>query len=337
MINQHIDNKIVLVTGGTGSWGHELVSQLLQFKPGPKEIRIYSRGEHKQVHMRSEFTDKRIKFIIGDVRSKNVLNFAMENVDTVFHLAALKHVPVCEDNPWETVLTNIYGTQNVIETAIQNRVEAVVDISTDKAVDPFNLYGVTKACGEKLIINANKLPSKTKFVCVRGGNVIGTNGSVIPLFKHQILQRNEITVTNPLMTRYLMSTHQAIHLIFQAIRSSRGGEIYVLRMPATTVEIIAKSMIKIFGNEKTKMKIIGSRQGEKLHEVLVSKNEMPLTSQSSQKYFTIYPSFIKKSPKIAKSDLKEFTSKNACQLSQTELISILEKESWLFQNQTTII
>lgn len=337
MANTHIDNKVVLITGGTGSWGHELLTQLLQAKPGPKEVRIYSRGEHKQVQMRSDFPDKRVKFIIGDVRSKNILNFAMQRVDTVFHLAALKHVPVCEDNPWETVLTNIYGTQNVIETAIQNNVEVVVDVSTDKAVDPFNLYGVTKACGEKLIINANKLPSKTKFVCIRGGNVIGTNGSVIPLFKHQILEHNQITVTNPKMTRYLMSTHQAIGLIFEAIKQSKGGEIYVLNMPATTVEIIAQSMIALFGDEKTKIKIIGARQGEKLHEVLISKNEIPFSSQSSKKYFTIHPTFLKKVAIKKPVSLSEFNSRNATQLSKKQLISILEKETWLFENQSTII
>jgi FlaA1/EpsC-like NDP-sugar epimerase len=326
---KNISNKIILVTGGTGSWGHELVKQLLAMKSGPKEIRIYSRNEHKQVEMRSRFTDKRIKFVIGDVRDKNILNFAMDNVDTVFHLAALKHVPVCEDNPWEAVLTNIYGTQNVIETAIKNNVEVVVDVSTDKAVDPFNHYGVTKACGEKLIINANKLPTKTKFICVRGGNVIGTNGSVIPLFKRQILENNVVTLTDPTMTRYLMSTSQAINLLFKAIEKHTGGEIFVLNMPATTVDIIADTMITLFGNNKTKKKIIGSRPGEKLHEVLISKNEIPFTETTNTYYYTIYPVF--KTVKIKKKlDLPEFSSQNTVQLNSDELAAILKKEAWLF-------
>lgn len=326
---KNITNKTILVTGGTGSWGHELLTQLLAMKKGPKEIRIYSRNEHKQVEMRNRFTDPRVRFIIGDVRDKNILDFAMNKVDTVFHLAALKHVPVCEDNPWEAVLTNIYGTQNVIETAIKNNVEVVVDVSTDKAVDPFNHYGVTKACGEKLIINANKLPSKTRFICVRGGNVIGTNGSVIPLFKRQILQNNLITITDPAMTRYLMSTSQAISLLFKAIEKHTGGEIFVLNMPATTVDIIADTMIQLFGNSKTKKKIVGSRPGEKLHEVLISKNEIPFTETTNLDYFTICPMF--KPVKIKKKlNLPEFSSQNTDQLSSKELTAILKKEAWLF-------
>jgi UDP-N-acetylglucosamine 4,6-dehydratase/5-epimerase len=156
MSTTHIKNSKILITGGTGSWGHELVAQLLEKYSDVGEIRIYSRGEHKQVGMRQEFKNHpKLKFIIGDVRDKNILNFAMSDVDIVFHLAALKHVPVCEENTWEAVLTNINGTQNVIEAAIKNKVKKIVDVSTDKAVDPFNLYGMTKACGEKLVINSN--------------------------------------------------------------------------------------------------------------------------------------------------------------------------------------
>src|SRR3990167_4185949 len=223
---RYIDRKVILITGGTGSWGKELVSQLLHMKPGPREIRIYSRGEHKQVEMKREVRSAKCKFIIGDVRDKNILNGAMKGVDTVFHLAAIKHGDVVEDNPWEAVLTNIYGTQNIIEAAIINKVNLVVDVSTDKAVDPYNLYGVTKACGEKLIINANKLISNTKFICIRGGNVIGTTGSVIPLFKDQILRHNKITITDPDMTRFLMNTKEAIGLIFKEIQNNLGGETF---------------------------------------------------------------------------------------------------------------
>lgn len=327
---KYVDNKTVLVTGGTGSWGHELLSQLLAMPVGPKEIRIYSRGEHKQVDMAAEFGyNKKVKFIIGDVRDKNILNFAMKNVDVVFHLAALKHVPVCEDNPWEAVLTNIYGTQNVIECAIDNSVGIVVDVSTDKAVDPFNHYGVTKACGEKLMINANKFGSNTKFICVRGGNVIGTNGSVIPLFKKQILESNQLTITEPNMTRYLMSTPEAIGLIFKAMQKHKGGEVFVLNMPGTTVNTIADAMISLFGNEKTQKKIIGARQGEKFHELLISKNEIPFTEKTDEKYFTIQPTFKHVKLKHPVS-LSEFTSQNTKQLSKKELISILKKEKWLF-------
>lgn len=325
--------KIILITGGTGSWGNELVKQLLQSKPVPKEIRIYSRGEHKQVEMKAYYNNPALKFIIGDVRDKNILNFAMKNVNTVFHLAALKHVPVCEDNPWEAVLTNIYGTQNIIECAVQNNVDAVVDVSTDKSVDAYNLYGATKSVGEKLIINANKLDTHTKFMCIRGGNVIGTNGSVIPLFKHQITMNNTITVTDPHMTRFLMSTQQAIGLIFKALETYRAGDIFVLKMPAATVDTIAHAMIKLFGNEKTKIKRIGKRQGEKMHEVLVSKNEIPFTEASNDDFYIIHPSY-KNYPMKRIARLPEFSSQNTKRLDEDELLTMLKKEKWLFEDDS---
>lgn len=329
------DNSIILVTGGTGSWGHELVEQLLE-NHSPKEIRIYSRGEHKQVEMRAHFKDdKRLRFIIGDIRDRNILSLAMVSVDFVFHLAALKHVPVCEDNTWEAVLTNIYGTQNIIECAIENNVKKVVDISTDKAVDPFNHYGVTKACAEKMIVNASfNYFCSTKFVCIRGGNVLGTNGSVIPLFKSQLLESNQITMTDPNMTRYLMSKSEAIGLVFEAVEKSLGGEIFVMRMPATSVEIMGQSMIKLFGNSNTDIKIIGTRPGEKIDEVLVSKNEAPFTKVVNEKYFIILPQkpienlveMYKENPNI---NTDEFNSRNAKQLSVDDLNNILKTQNWL--------
>lgn len=331
--------SIILITGGTGSWGHELVSQLLE-KEHPKEIRIYSRGEHRQVEMRQEFANyHQLKFIIGDVRDKNILNLAMKNVDYVFHLAALKHVPVCEENCWEAVLTNIYGTQNVIEAAINNNVKKVIDVSTDKAVDPLNLYGVTKACGEKMIINANQnYIGKTKFLCIRGGNVMGTNGSVLPLFKKQILEKNEITITDPEMTRFLMSTQEAIGLIFAAIENSIGGEIFVMRMPATKVKNIANVMIKLIGNNDTKRKNVGIRPGEKINEVLVSKNETTRTKILNDKYYVILPQFSvsngdmkAKYNRLKTIGLEEFNSNNAKKLSDKELIESLKKEKWLWK------
>ncbi len=332
----------ILITGGTGSWGHELVHQLLEKYPEIEEIRIYSRGEHRQVEMMQEFNDNpKLRFIIGDVRDKNILNFAMRNVDIVFHLAALKHVPVAENNTWEAVLTNIYGTQNVIETAIDNKVKKVVDVSTDKAVEPFNHYGITKAAGEKLMINANFNYSynhrgETSFICIRGGNVIGTNGSVIPLFKKQLQEKNEITVTHQDMTRYLMSTKEAISLIFTAVENSVGGELFVMNMPATSLKVIANVMIKLFGNEKSKIKIIGERPGEKTHEALVSKNESPFTHIFSGQYFVILPQIGNgklhgRYDSFKRFTHKEFTSANTRQLSEDELIELLKKEKWLWE------
>lgn len=330
------DNKIIFITGGTGSWWNELVKQILE-KFNPEEIRIYSRGEHKQVEMKQKFGyNPKLKFIIGDVRDKNIMGHAMRGSHYVFHLAALKHVPVCEENPWEAVLTNIYGTQNVIECAIENNVEKVVDISTDKAVDPFNHYGCTKACWEKMIINANiNYNSNTKFVCIRGGNVIGTNGSVIPLFKRLILERNEITITDSDMTRFLMSTREAIGLIFQALEHAQGWEVFVMRMPATTVGIIAEVMISLFWNSETKVKNIWIRPGEKQSEVLVSRNEAPTTKIFGNKYYVILPqfkdekleSYYKEYQNIASS---EFNSNNATQIHFEELKELLKGELWLW-------
>lgn len=328
-------NSIIFITGGTGSWGNELVTQLLR-DHDPKEIRIYSRGEHKQVLMRQKFNnDPRLRFIIGDVRDLNILSLAMKGADYVFHLAALKHVPVCEENTWEAVLTNVYGTQNVIEAAIANSVKTVVDISTDKAVDPFNHYGVTKACGEKLIVNANQnYISDTKFVCIRGGNVMGTNGSVLPLFKRQIEEKNEMTLTDPEMTRYLMSTQEAIGLIFKALKNTLGGEVFVMRMKSATVQTIADVMKSLYGNAKTKQKTIGVRPGEKIHEVLVSKNEAPRTRIFSDQYYVILPqyessqleNFYKKFEKVT---FEEFSSLSAERLDKKTFSDILKNEQFL--------
>ena len=326
-----LDNSIILITGGTGAWGRELTRQILE-RFNPKEIRIYSRGEHAQVEMRRVFSDSRIKFIIGDVRDRNILNFAMRGVDYVFHLAALKHVPVCEDNSWEAVLTNICGTQNVIEAAIQNKVKKVVDVSTDKAVEPYNLYGVTKACGEKLIINANKnYPSPTTFMCIRGGNVIGTTGSVIPLFAEQIRKNNKITLTDGNMTRFLMSTREAIGLVFQAFEVAKGGEIFVMKMPSATMHMVANVMVQLLGDSKTAVENIGVRPGEKIHEVLISQNEIVLAKDLGNGYFVILPHYAPKELKAAYAKHKNltipyFSSQNTRCLKEKELMDILQKE-----------
>lgn len=330
-----LNGSKILITGGTGSWGNQLTRQLLD-KYNVAEIRIYSRGEHKQVEMKRRFrAHDNIRFVIGDIRDKNILDLTMKGIDYVFHLAALKHVPVCEENNWEAVLTNIYGTQNVIEGAIKNNVKKVIDISTDKAVDPYNLYGVTKACGEKLILNAqNNYITDTRFVCIRGGNVMGTNGSVLPLFVEQLKNSNRLTVTDEAMTRYLMSTKEAIGLIFSAVEESVGGEIFVMRMPALSVGDIVKAMVHRFGNPETSVEIIGARPGEKLHEVLVSKNEIASTVEYSHDYYVILPSTMTaahtmKYGSLAKVSLPEFTSENARRLKQDEFISKIEGEEWL--------
>lgn len=329
------NGKNIFITGGTGSWGHELVNQLLE-KYKPRQVVIYSRGEHRQVEMKRLFNNPVLKFVIGDVRDKNIMDLAMRGADVVFHLAALKHVPVCEENCWEAVLTNIYGTQNLIENAIKNRVKMVVDVSTDKAVDPFNLYGVTKACGEKLIVNAGRnYSSETIFTCIRGGNVMGTQGSVLPLFREQILKDNEITITDPDMTRYLMSTREAISLVFKAVSNAVGGEIFVMRMPSISVGEMTDVMIKLFGNKRTKKRLIGIRPGEKKHEVLVSKNESPRSKILSDMYYVILPQ-VKDTAlnavygKLKSMETEEFSSLNARKLEREEFVEKLKKEKWLW-------
>lgn len=281
------ENRIILITGGTGSWGQTLTKRLL--KENVKEIRIFSRNELNQVYMQREFNDNRLKFIIGDVRDLNSLNLAMKNVDYVFHLAALKHVPICEIQPVEAILTNIGGTQNVIKASLENNVDRVIDVSTDKAVAPHNLYGMTKAIGEKLITNANLLSNNTKFVCIRGGNVIGSNGSVIPFFINQIQSNNLITITHKEMTRYFISLEEAIDLLIKAAEISFGGEIIVMNMPACKIIDLAEVLIEEYGNKKTAINYIGLRPGEKLHEELISNNESQNSYIISDNYYLIKP------------------------------------------------
>lgn len=277
----------ILITGATGSWGNELVTQLLEMKP--TQIIIYSRNELNQVNMQRKFNSNRLKFVIGDVRDYRSLKQATKNVDYIFHLAALKHVPICEEQPYEAIKTNIIGVENLIKAAIENNVKKVIDVSTDKAVDPINIYGMTKALGEKLIIHANTMTQCTKFVCIRAGNVLGTNGSVVPYFIDQAKRFNEITVTDAEMTRYFLTLNQAIELLFRAINNSIGGETFVMKMPGYKIIDIAKIIEEEFGNKNCKLKITGKRPGEKLYEVLISRYESENAYYYDDDYFVILP------------------------------------------------
>jgi UDP-N-acetylglucosamine 4,6-dehydratase len=320
----------VLITGGTGSWGHELVNQIVN-DPTIQRIVIYSRGEHRQVEMKLRFPEhlKKLKFIIGDVRDLIRLNMAMQGIDKVFHMAALKHVPVCEENPWEAVQTNVVGTNNVIDAAIRCGVSRVVFISTDKAVDPLNLYGVTKSCAEKLVISANNLSGNTDFICLRAGNVLGTNGSVVPLFIEQIKQSNSVTITDSEMTRFFLRVEDAIHLVLKAEAEAVGGEITVVKMPACRIMDMAEVMIEELGNDKTQIRTIGIRPGEKIHEVLVSRYEASRVVQKGE-WFIILPMIkIEKIDrayrKAAQSGLEsEYSSLNADQLTKEGIRRLLE-------------
>ena len=277
------DGKKILVTGGTGSLGSALVRRLLKFNVGV--IRIYSRDELKQVMMRSDIPDKRLRFFIGDVRDKERLQRALEGIDIVFHTAALKHVPVAEYNPFEFIKTNVNGTQNVIDACIDNEVELIIGIGTDKAVSPLNTYGATKLLMERLMISANyyKGDRRTKFVCVRYGNVLGSRGSVVPVLYNQIMKGEKITITDPNMTRFNITMNQAIDLVFRASKEGKGGEIFVPKLKAYRVEDMKNAIIEI-ANKKPLVKIINARPGEKFHEILVSEDEIRNTYESSKDY-----------------------------------------------------
>lgn len=273
-------NKKIMVTGGTGSIGSEIVRQLLKFDP--KVIRIFSRDETKQFELEQALGKrKNVRFLIGDVRDKDRLKRAFEDIDIVFHAAAMKHVPACEYNPFEAVKTNVVGTQNVIDVSLENNVEKVIAISTDKAASPINTLGTTKLLAEKLVIDANNYKGnrRTIFSCVRFGNVIGSRGSVIPLFKKQIKNGGPITLTNPEMTRFMMTTHQAVDLVFKATKMACGGEIFIFKMPVVKLGDLAKAMIEYFAPKynhtpkSIQIKTIGIRSGEKMYEHLMSDEE----------------------------------------------------------------
>ena len=282
-------NKSILITGATGSWGQELTTQLLERYP--KKIIIFSRGELAQVNMERKFLNDKLEFIIGDVRDASAVDRLFDNkkIDCVFHLAALKHVPVCENQPQEAIKTNIIGTTNLVNAAVRYKVPKFIDVSSDKAVSPTNLYGMTKAVGEKIVIQANNLSDFTDFVCIRGGNVLGSNGSVVPLFIDQIEKFNKVTLTDGAMTRYFLTLAEAISLLFQAAEHSVGGETYVMNMPSFYISDLAEVLIKHYGNENTTIEAVGIRPGEKLHEVLISEHESARSYVFNEDYYIIMP------------------------------------------------
>jgi len=323
---------VVLITGGTGSWGSFLVKHLLETQD-VREIRVYSRGEHKQVYLKRELnSNPKVKFIIGDVRDLNRLEVAAQNVDYVFHLAALKHVPVCEENASETVATNVDGTKNVILAAIRNSVKKVIYVSTDKAVDPINIYGISKAAAEKMIINANKETPVTRFVCVRAGNVIGTEGSVFPLFREQLLRINKISITDKKMTRFFIAMNEAIELILKAAEKGYGGEVFVLKMKSVGIMDIVDIMKRTFGNEKTELIDIGVRPGEKIHELLISRNESSRTKETPE-HFVILPTLdlglTDKYAGYPSVSFQEYGSDSAPKFRLDEFTALLKKDGWL--------
>lgn len=287
MSDAALKGKTVIVTGGTGTIGSEIVRQLLKTKA--TQIRVYSRDEHKQHELRHELgTDTRLRFLIGDIRDKERTDFAFRGVDICFHAAALKHVPVCEYNPFEAVKTNIVGTQNVIDVSLSNNLEKVLAISTDKAADPASVLGASKLMMERIVTAANATvgPAKTRFASVRFGNVLNSRGSVAELWKNQIDSEKEVTVTDERATRFFMEVPDAVGLVFSALEHMQGGEIFVLKMkPAMKVIDFAKDFIQKHANgKKVGIKIIGLRPGEKLHETLLTDDESLHTVELKDMY-----------------------------------------------------
>jgi len=285
------DGKTVLITGGTGSLGHALTKKLLD--SNVDTIRIFSRNESKQIDMESNIDDKRLRFFVGDVRDSDRLFSALEDVDIVFHAAALKHVPKIEYNPFESIKTNVIGSQNVIDNSLRQDVEKVICVGTDKAVSPLNTYGATKLLMEKLFVSANNYvnPEKhrTKFVAVRYGNVLGSSGSVIPKFIDMIKKGKSLSVTDPKMTRFTITMNEALEFILNASTTGKGSEIFIPKLKSYEMPILIESLNELCG--KTEQEISGIRPGEKLHETLINHDEIRYSWEINNMYMLANPHY----------------------------------------------
>jgi len=281
-------DNIFLITGGTGSFGNAVLGRLIKSKA--LEIRIFSRDEKKQDDMRKRFQHPKLRFYIGDVRDKRSVESAMRGVDYVFHAAALKQVPSCEFHPMQAVRTNILGTENVLEAAIVAGAKKVVCLSTDKAVYPINAMGISKAMMEKVMVAASRnLEDANTVICgTRYGNVMASRGSVIPLFVNQVLSGNPITVTDPAMTRFMMTLEDAVNLVLYAFEHGRNGDIFVQKAPAATLEVLIEAILELLGKQGHEVRSIGTRHGEKLYESLLGSEEMACAEDLGE-YFRIVP------------------------------------------------
>jgi len=320
-------NKTLLITGGTGSFGNAILKRFLS--TDIKEIRVFSRDELKQDNMRRFFNNSKLKFYIGDVRDTNSIDDAMNGVDFVFHAAALKQVPSCEFYPVQAVKTNVIGTENVLNAAIRAGVQKVIALSTDKAVYPINAMGVSKAMMEKVIVAKGRAETGTMVACTRYGNVMASRGSVIPLFINQIRNGLPITITDPKMTRFMMSLEQAIDLVLFAFENGESGDIFVQKAPAATIKMLAKTLSKILGNPTYEIKTIGTRHGEKLYETLLTKEEM-VKAIDMDDYYRIpldnrdlnYNKFFEEGEKMI-TQAGEYHSHNTHRLDEDELTNLL--------------
>ncbi|MFG6569725.1 polysaccharide biosynthesis protein [Sulfitobacter sp. 1A13679] len=279
-------NKTLLITGGTGSFGNAILRRFLD--SDLRQIRIFSRDEKKQDDMRKRYNNPKLKFYIGDVRDYQSILTAMRGVDYVYHAAALKQVPSCEFHPLEAVKTNVLGTENTLEAAINCGVSRVVCLSTDKAVYPINAMGISKAMMEKVVVAKSRSSSDTVICATRYGNVMASRGSVIPLFINQVRNRKPISITDPAMTRFMMTLDDAVDLVLYAFEHGNPGEIFVQKAPAATVKILAEALTDLLGVPKHPIDIIGTRHGEKLFEVLLSREEM-VAAEDLGGYYRVPP------------------------------------------------
>jgi UDP-N-acetylglucosamine 4,6-dehydratase/5-epimerase len=324
------DDKILLITGGTGSFGNAVLKRFLETEI--REIRIFSRDEKKQDDMRQFYNNPKIKYYIGDVRNFDSINSAMKGVDYVFQAAALKQVPSCEFFPVEAVRTNVLGCENVLNAAIENKVSRVIVLSTDKAVYPINAMGMSKALSEKVMVAKSRNLNGTGLVfCgTRYGNVMASRGSVIPLFVEQIKKGNPLTITDPNMTRYMMTLDDAVDLVLYAFEKGNPGDIFVQKSPAATIEVLAKALLELY-KSNSQIKIIGTRHGEKLYETLVNREEM-VKAEDLGNYYRIPADtrdlnynryFIEGEAQI--SQMEEYNSHNTMRLSIEDTKQLLLK------------
>ena len=328
------EGKKILITGGTGSLGQALTKHLLQ--KNVDTIRIFSRNESKQIEMESSFNDKRLRFLLGDVRDMERLNRAFEDVDIVFHAAALKHVPVIEYNPFEAIKTNVIGSQNVINACLENDVSKAICIGTDKAVSPLNTYGATKLLMEKLFVSASnyldKKKHKTKFIALRYGNVLGSSGSVIPKFIEQIKNKQKITITDPNMTRFSITMDDALNFIIHAAELGKGSEIFLPKLRAYTISDVKAALFELLDHAEEE--VIGIRPGEKIDEVLISVDEIRYGWEYENMYMitnnsklsvddqqVLYPGI------KAIQNMETYSSKTAEKIPREELKNIIKKSN----------
>ena len=331
------NNKIILISGGTGSFGTKMLKSLIKTKV--REIRIFSRDEKKQEDLRRSIKDNRVNYIIGDIRDLDSVNSCTKKVDFVFQAAALKQVPTCEFYPLEAYKTNVVGTANIIEASINNGVKKIVILSTDKAVYPINAMGISKAMMEKVAISkAREIFSKkiNCSICVtRYGNVMFSRGSLIPFLIKKIKAREELTLTDPSMTRFMMSLEDSVDLVKEAFKNGKNGDIYVQKSPAATIETIAKALLKIF-KKKNNIKIIGPRHGEKIHESLCTSEEMT-KAKDEKKYYRIpadlrninYDIHSKKNTIIKEKE--PYSSDNTRRLIVNDVVDLLKKQKEIFK------